>query len=352
MKKKHIQKPTPRTLIQKFTVFLTFLSAQTMFYAQCPSGAIGVTGSGCGCLSGCNLTSFGGPNCSPSVTGNCSGGELSMSVLIPVPAGCTYTVSAQMMNRSSCSASGADSGDKMKVDMDGGGKSYQTGSGNATLTDSYTLTGPGTIEVSGTANRADEIITYSTVSTPSPTCTNCISALPIELLAFDVSQENDAVACYWSTESETNNDYFTVERSEDGVHYVPIAYMDGKMQSYSVIQYKIYDYSPIMNETSYYRLVQTDKDGHQYTTPPRAIYVESTNPVIISPNPSRGNVQIRTSKAILETLTILDAAGRMVQLPEISPGNELILTDLPGGVYSVIYQTRQGIQTEKIVMLR
>ena len=54
----------------------------------------------------------------------------------------------------------ADSGDKLKVDDVSGAKSFQTGSSNATLEDSYTLTGPGTIRVSGTANRADEVITY------------------------------------------------------------------------------------------------------------------------------------------------------------------------------------------------
>lgn len=77
-----------------------FITVTTLFYSygfgQCPSGSIGVTGSGCGCLSGCNLSSFDGPNCSPSVGGNCDSGYTPMSLEIVVPDGCTYTVDAQM----------------------------------------------------------------------------------------------------------------------------------------------------------------------------------------------------------------------------------------------------------------
>src|SRR5690606_25971734 len=84
-------------------------------FTQCASGMIGVTGTGCGCLSGCNLSSLGGPNCSPSVSGDCDGGQRTMSGNIVVPSGCTFSVTATMRQRSGgCTACGGDSGDKMK----------------------------------------------------------------------------------------------------------------------------------------------------------------------------------------------------------------------------------------------
>ncbi len=126
------------------------------------SGSLGVSGAGCGCLSGCNLSTFNGPNCGAGILSDCSAGYQTMSTDISVPAGCTYKVTASMKKWTNCSASGADGsgGDKLKVDILAGGKSFQIGASNADIEDSYTLTGPGTIRVSGEANRADEIITY------------------------------------------------------------------------------------------------------------------------------------------------------------------------------------------------
>ncbi|MDA0714470.1 MAG: hypothetical protein O2867_03190 [Bacteroidetes bacterium] len=44
------------------------------------------------------------------------------------------------------------------------------------------------------------------------------SPLPISLIRFNaICIGNDQVELSWSTASEINNDYFTVERSEDGI---------------------------------------------------------------------------------------------------------------------------------------
>ena len=247
----------------------TLLLSNNIVWSQCPSGAIGVSGAGCGCLSGCNLTAFGGPNCS-GTTGNCSAGQVSMSSDITVPSGCTITVTASMSNRgASCSASGADGGDQLKVDIPGGPKSFQTGASNATLSDSYTLVGPGTIRVSGTANRADEIITYSASSVG---CVNCAAGLPIELSAFQANPEDNMVACFWQTESERDNDYFTVERSSDALTFEVVGYMDGAGNSYAPLTYKLYDSSPLEG-LSYYRLRQTDFNGANTTSETLAQFI-------------------------------------------------------------------------------
>src|SRR5690606_16418899 len=107
-----------------------------------------------------------------------------------------------------CSASGADGScqtcDVVKVDIVGGVKSYQQGGSNASLIDSYTLVGPGTIRISGRANRADEIITWSVTSGPA-TCPDCSSILSVELVEFNASMnfENRSVNLAWGTQSET-----------------------------------------------------------------------------------------------------------------------------------------------------
>ncbi|HTF05179.1 MAG TPA: T9SS type A sorting domain-containing protein [Bacteroidia bacterium] len=250
-------------------LFLGFLFLTMQVHAQC-SGAIGVSGAGCGCLAGCNLTSFGGPNCGGGVAGNCSAGQVAMGVNIAVPAGCTYTVNGTMANRSGCSASGADAGEQMKVDILGGVKPFQTGASNSTLTDSYVLTGPGTIRVSGTANRADEIITY-TIS-GSAGCPSC-NPLPVELIYFSAVAEENYVKVSWETGTEINCDYFTIERAgADGI-FLPVGTMTGAGNSSQLVYYTNYDANPLKG-VSYYRLKQTDFNGDYKYYPPQPVYFD------------------------------------------------------------------------------
>lgn len=320
--------------------------------AQCPSGTIGVTGVGCGCLAGCNLTSLGGPNCSPSVSGDCSGGQKSMFVNIAVPNGCTYTVTATMRQRAGgCTASGGDSGDKIKVDVSGGSKGFQSGSSNATLDDSYTLVGPGTITVSGSANRADEIITYTTTS-GGAACVNCLSVLPVELTAFRVSQETDAVACEWWTETELNNDFFTVERSPDGIHFEAIAYMNGAGNSSEPLHYKIYDYDPYVDAVNYYRLSQTDFNGLTRLHDIRSIKVKGTHKLTIYPNPSNGTIQITGDYQSLLEARLFDTSGREISLGRAPTENgKLTVSGLPVGVYTIVYFNAEEMISERIVII-
>jgi len=244
-------------------------SSCDFFVTDAPiSGSLGVSGTGCGCLDNCNLSVLGGPNCGASgVSGDCSSGTQNMSVDISVPPGCTYKVYATMRKFTGCSSSGADNsgtGDRIKVDNSSGGKSFITGSGNADIEDSYTMTGPGTIRVSGAANRADEIIVYKvTPVTPSGICTSCtISPLSIELTEFNGTKIDNAVKLNWITTTEINNDYFTIERSTNTENWEVISIVNGAGSSNYAINYNIWDSSPITRGVDYYRLKQTDFDGN------------------------------------------------------------------------------------------
>lgn len=328
--------------------FIAFIENSS---AQCPSGSIGVTGPGCGCLSGCNLTSLGGPNCSPSVGGDCIGGQKNMSVNILVPDGCTFTVTATIRQRTGCSSSGGDAGDKVKVDILGGAKGFQSGSANAQLDDNYTLVGPGTITVSGTANRADEIITYTTTFSGAA-CVNCLSVLPVELTSFQASLENNAVACDWWTETELNNDFFTIERSLDGIHFEPIAYLKGAGTSLDPLRYKMYDYDPYLDIVSYYRLSQTDFNGQTRFHDIRSIKPKKVNELTIFPNPSNGTIQITGDYKTLLASKLFDTSGREIAFDHSSAGsNEITVSSLPIGVYTFVYFDNEETISERIIVI-
>jgi len=85
-------------------------------------------------------------------------------------------------------------------------------------------------------------------------------ALPIELLYFKGLNDDNTNKLYWSTASERNNDYFTIEKSYDGYIFKDIDYIVGAGHSTHQLFYEYHD-SNIQPFITYYRLKQTDYDG-------------------------------------------------------------------------------------------
>lgn len=92
------------------------------------------------------------------------------------------------------------------------------------------------------------------INFPSGTTLTESGALPVELLYFSAAIIKDAVVLNWETGSEKNNDYFTIEKSDDLEYWQVVSYVlprsDGK-----------YQYTDNISEDIYYRLTQTDIDG-------------------------------------------------------------------------------------------
>lgn len=89
----------------------------------------------------------------------------------------------------------------------------------------------------------------------------CDEPLPIDLVNFKGQCKETAVELVWTTASETNSDYFIVERSVDLTHWTPIAQLFGAGTSNSVNEYVFYD-SEKIDGIKYYQLKQTDFDGN------------------------------------------------------------------------------------------
>lgn len=96
------------------------------------------------------------------------------------------------------------------------------------------------------------------------TLSDIANPLPVELIRFDAHCEGNSVTVSWTTASERDNDYFTVERSSDGQQLEALGQVDGAGTSLGVIEYHYVDHAPISN--GYYRLRQTDTDGSEVVT--------------------------------------------------------------------------------------
>jgi hypothetical protein len=87
-----------------------------------------------------------------------------------------------------------------------------------------------------------------------------INALPVSLISFYGKKNGANSDLCWSTASESNNAFYTVEKTTDGELFEPIGTVVGAGNSFETLSYSLTDYSvrPIIN---YYRLKQTDFDG-------------------------------------------------------------------------------------------
>lgn len=108
--------------------------------------------------------------------------------------------------------------------------------------------GTGTVSVSNTGNFG--VWTLAVQST----------ALPVSLSSFDAKADENSTHITWTTESEINNDYFTIERSNDGENFEFLHQVAGAGNSTRKLKYKYTDTEPLSG-ISYYRLKQTDFDG-------------------------------------------------------------------------------------------
>ncbi|GEM_PF-6653020 len=84
--------------------------------------------------------------------------------------------------------------------------------------------------------------------------------LPIELISFEGKKGNRENCITWSTASELNNSYFTVEKSVDGKYFESIIHVNGAGNSTEYRSYSAIDKNFELG-MNYYRLKQTDFNG-------------------------------------------------------------------------------------------
>ncbi|MFM7187783.1 MAG: T9SS type A sorting domain-containing protein [Armatimonadota bacterium] len=171
--------------------------------------------------------------------------------------------------------------------------------------------------------------------------------LPVTLLHFTATLEGDHGALSWSTASEINNDYFTLERSWNGIQFEPIHFEPGAGNSTNVISYRHLDRDVVLSgrKVVYYRLKQTDFDGSFTYTEPIALelYYKGKDDFIVYPNPFNGSFSIAIGSIANGPLTIelTDMAGKTVSKQEISrtSSHEIVsiggLEQLAAGVYTL-----------------
>jgi hypothetical protein len=123
----------------------------------------------------------------------------------------------------------------------------------------------------GSANVVSSAPAITVPSGEQPCNTITCLTLPVELLKFFALPSGDAVILSWATATETNCDYFSVERSSDGLSWKEITTVPGNGNSSQRNDYSYTDSYPGKGIT-YYRLLQHDYNGKRHSFEP--VYVD------------------------------------------------------------------------------
>ncbi len=170
--------------------------------------------------------------------------------------------------------------------------------------------------------------------------------LVISLGDFNAEAIKGKVKLNWFTVSETNNDYFTVERSTDANSWNVVKIIKGAGNSASLLNYEWFDESPFAG-TSYYRLKQTDLDGKFTYSTTRLVKFTTGDNIFAYPLPNTGNTV--NFKGLLQPkniqLQLRNVAGAAVYNTQLS-SSSVNLPNIQPGIYTLsLYNKITGVTT-------
>ncbi|MEY4905815.1 MAG: hypothetical protein RLZZ292_3630 [Bacteroidota bacterium] len=167
----------------------------------------------------------------------------------------------------------------------------------------------------------------------------CASVLAVEYLE-PLSAESIAqgVLLHWATATERNNAFFDLERSKNGIDFEKIVTINGKNKYNKTEQYSFLDKNYFENQ-NYYRLRQTDTDGHFEYSNIVVVNKEAKTKITISPNPIDDVLKINIFNEKIENAIILNANGQIVKSVQKIENSEINVQDLPKGIYFLELKT-------------
>ena len=181
--------------------------------------------------------------------------------------------------------------------------------------------------------------------------------LPVSLINFKASKTSTGALLNWETSQEVNNRGFDVLRKTAG-NFEKVAFIASKAQngnSNLLLAYSFTDNNLPKEKAVYYRLSQVDINGKESYSDIRVINNGGAKqPLLIYPNPSRGNLQIVLPSDIigLSDVKIMNAMGAVIKNITNTSDKRIGIEGLKTGIYTVQINSKADntIYTEKIIV--
>ncbi len=185
---------------------------------------------------------------------------------------------------------------------------------------------------------------------------SCNQPLPVSLIYFTFQQKGNQVTLHWATSSETDNDYFAIEKSRDGKEFREISRIKGAGNSTQKLTYQYTD-DMLYGGVSYYRLKQVDFDGTIEYSKIVSVHSDGAEALKIYPNPlSQQELVVEMYDALSGDMriTVYDALGK-VRLDKIVAAQPELKVNLgllsrEPGVYIVAIRKNNRIERQRLII--
>lgn len=207
------------------------------------------------------------------------------------------------------------------------------------------ITGYGTVTTGGTCN-------YNTGGSGTITQNCSVTkpiALPVSLLNFEGTSTSFGNELNWQTASELNNDFFTVEKSRDGVNFETIEQIDGGGNSNEILSYSYVDIN--VSAVDYYRLSQTDYDGTVKKLAVLRLGSETKREIKIYPNPAESGQPIQISGTSTAAFwKLLSLSGQEVKSGDLVDGTSVDVSGQLPGIYFLEIKDGEQVNRQKLIL--
>jgi hypothetical protein len=192
----------------------------------------------------------------------------------------------------------------------------------------------------------------------------CIGCLPLAspIVTFTSTARTHAIDLDWTTETETDVDYFEVERSENGLDFLTVAAKKSKSlsgHSLSTLNYSATDQNP-SSKGNYYRVKEVKRDkASSYSHTIFCEALEDLEEVLLFPNPNNGIFKLwlgKTRHKGLIQVRIADPKGisvyesNLILDPNASETDLNLSGRLTAGVYFCFITVGEGVIQSKLIV--
>lgn len=169
-----------------------------------------------------------------------------------------------------------------------------------------------------------------------------VTLLPVQIEAFTAVLKGQKVQLDWQTQQEKDSDYFSIERSLDGLDWEALGQLSAAGNSTNLNSYQFFDEQPYIG-VNYYRIKEFDYNGNAMVSNIRVVDYQANQDesIVIYPNPAYD--QLTVSCLLPETgllnIEVYDVTGRKLFALENIPTTkgqhqeQINLNELSPGVY-------------------
>jgi len=187
----------------------------------------------------------------------------------------------------------------------------------------------------------------------------CVSSIvPVTLLDFDLIRTEDKTMLSWETANEINNSGFTIQRSNDGLNFIDLDFVDA-ITTGTGGEYSYDDLTKGLSGKVYYRLAQVDfSEEINYSKILSVLISESQEFSSVFPNPFNDELSIEIS-SFRSTSEVkiygFNNVGKRIFSKTISSSNEekigINTSDWIRGAYVISVHQNDKITTYKVIKI-